>query len=139
MVSIVQQLLDVATGLLFLLIMPIDWPNSLPVPLMMRTHGINSRSTTTIMETGRPRVRPEYDQPFETANYVWHFTEDQFSVFKDFLEINLANGVNNFYLSGYEGGLLVYHVVAFMGGYNVEHSDNLYAVSAQVEIVEDES
>lgn len=102
---------------------------------------MSPRSTITIFESQRPRVRREYDEPMETAEYTWNFTADQFDIFKNYVEINLENGQNSFEISGFEGGLLVVRNVAFLNldmPYNITRSDNLFVVVAQVEVVEDE-
>jgi len=73
------------------------------------------------------------------CEYNWNFTEDQFEIFKDFVEVNLAQGEHYFVLGGFEGGQLVNRTVAFLSPYTLERTDNLFHVSAMMEVVEEES
>lgn len=118
---------------------PIDWPALLPTAHHVRSHLIEPRATVTMMETGRPRVRKEYSEPLEVVQYVWNFTGDQFDIFKDYMEANLANGQNHFIMAGYEDGLLITRVVAFLEPYQFNHQDNHYQVQAVFEVIEEQS
>ena len=118
------------------------WPPSIPHPLMVRAHTLEPRSTVTVFETMRYRVRREFTDPMEMIEYTWNFTEDQFETFRDYVEINLENGQNNFLIGGFEGGQLVLRSVAFLSSgqpYTIGRSDNLFVVTAIVQVMEQES
>jgi len=120
--------------------MPLPYPDDqLPHPMMERALPTEPQSTVTMMETGRPRVRREFYEPRELMEVSWNFTGEQFHYFKIFYEIDLAGGTESFYLTSNDGDDLVTREVAFLDEPELEHSDNLYRITAVLEIIQEES
>src|SRR5581483_4788874 len=112
-----------------------SWPENLPAPLIDRTHSITPRSTTTLMESQRPRVRRMQVEQLELMQVQWNFTEDQYRHFRDFFIGDLETGVRKFHLMTFEPAqqahyyVVVERIVEFLDGkYQFSQEDNLFSV-----------
>lgn len=120
-----------------------QWPDGLSVPLLERSYSNNPRHETVQFESGRIRQRRKYTEEIELLKLEWNFTLDEFVTFKDFFENTLLNGSLPFFLYTKEPApdpdevRNVAWVLAFYeaGQYEMSHSDGLYSVSAQVEVL----
>lgn len=110
----------------------VPWPASLPVPRINPRMRVSSQRTSTLMDSGRIRVRRMVLSPFETIEVEWSFTLEQFAAFKSFFDVDLANG-------SFSTAIEIFGVnqtMAFMNStYGVERSDSSYIVSASLEYV----
>lgn len=119
----------------------IPYPD-IPAPLLGRRNRITPRSDGLMMETGRRRIIRKHAGSFEIMEINWSFTEDQFNDFKTFFEIHLQNGSLPFGLVTYDPTDDAHYIdqiiweLAFMEAYSLSHSDNLYAVTGTVEILD---
>lgn len=111
-----------------------DWPATLPKPLMGARVATDSRSWRTEMETGRVRQRRVQLLPLRLVQAEWSFTGDAFETFKEFFEVSLENGSLPFALELF-GADSEESEVAFMGPYSWSRSDNLFSVSAVLEVL----
>jgi len=121
------------------------WPNSLPVPLIGRTHKILPRSDAVQMESNRVRFRRTYHEAEEILDVTWNFTRDQYNEFRNFFIEELNQGVYRFQMMTAEMAdpPALYHqvtrVLSFLtGNYSVSGSDNLITVSASLEVDSEE-
>lgn len=105
------------------------WPTSLPLPLIKRKYDLDPRNASTIMETGRMRNRRVYDIPVKMIQVAWNFTQDEFDTFKSFFDTDLENGTLTFDWD--EEGTLAFYPAT----YDFTRTDNLFAVSATLEVV----
>lgn len=122
----------------------ISWPETLPVPLIERSHNIIPRSEVTLMESKRRRVRRLHMSPIELIGVQWNFTVDQYDAFRTFFIEDLNQGEQIFELITYELAstdgyyIIVTRQVAFVDGrYTFTESDNLFEVKGTL-IVESE-
>lgn len=113
------------------------WPD-IPVPLVVRAHSFNPRDERTRMESARTRKRRLFTDALELVDVTWHFTYDQFETFKGFFEDDLEHGSNRFEMSHYSLEESVPGVVTeeytFWENYTWSRSDNLFAVTATLEV-----
>lgn len=113
------------------------WP-AIPEPKIMRTHSFGPRHEATRMETSRVRKRRTYTDALELVEVLWHFTQDEFDTFKTFFEVELVNGSARFEMDHYsleeDPPSLVTLEYTFWEGYSFNRSDNLFAVSATLEL-----
>lgn len=80
------------------------------------------------MESGRLRNRRLHASPIEMMEVAWNFTEDQFDIFKTFFDVGLENGTLEFDLAG------IGTVAFWESTYSQNHTDNLFYVSAKLEL-----
>lgn len=84
------------------------------------------------MESGRIRKRRLCADPYEAWEVQWNFTEDQFDDFKAFFDTTLVNGSLSFAIDFFG----IDREVVFVGGqYSFVRADNLFSVSATLEVV----
>lgn len=103
------------------------WPDALPVPLRAHQRTGDLLFVRTDFDSGRIRKRRMVEDPREYWEVVWHFTADQFEVFKAFFDEALENGANNFSIEMFGET----RDVEFKDStYSLNHTDNLYAVSS---------
>jgi len=116
----------------------IEWPDSLPTPLIGRGHTVGSRSDIVMMESGRRRVRRMHDTPIEFIEATWNFTEDQFDTFKTWFENTLENGSLPFYMITTDppSYRLNWELAFKDGNYEFDRSDNLFSVKAVLEVLD---
>lgn len=120
----------------------IEWPNTIPVPLMARTHKQDPRSLPTLMESGRLRNRRQFTDSIELIEATWNFTVDQFSLFKIFFETELTNGSRIFQLTTSDFAppgktrSITYALSFWEGNYAFTRTDNLFTVKATLEVSE---
>ena len=87
------------------------------------------------------RVRRQYTGSVETIRVGWHFTYDEFETFKSFYEVSLENGSYDFTMVTYEPSTTPFKIkevtrdLGFLSPYEFSSSDNLYVVSAELEII----
>jgi hypothetical protein len=124
------------------------WPDNIPVPLIGRSNVVIPRAETTVMESGRPRVRRIATDQVELMNAQWNLTEDQYHLFREFHRVDLNQGEGFFQMLTYD--VLdeptwpdeiteVIRVCAFLdGNYNLSTEDNNYSVQATL-LVESET
>jgi len=124
----------------------LEWPGGVPVPLVERKHAVAPRSTLTEMESSRIRVRREHLLEIEAIHVTWHMTEEQHVAFQNFFTADLLNGELPFFMLTEDfpvDAITERHttrILAFMDGqYTTQHSDNLYVVTALLEVVDSES
>lgn len=117
-----------------------DWPETLPTPLMERSHLVKSQTQTTRMESGRQRIRRTQAEVFEVMSAVWNFTEEGYATFRTFFQESLEHGENWFWMvtkeitEDPETPNNVTRLYAFVDAtYTITHSDNLYQVTATLE------
>lgn len=122
----------------------IIWPESLPAPLIGRTHSLRPRSASTMMESNRKRIRRLHTTSIELIDVDFNFTEDQYDTFRTFFISELDSGVKSFVLITYELAALdgyyqiVDRLVSFVDGtYSFSQSDGLVVVTGTL-IVESE-
>jgi hypothetical protein len=121
----------------------IEWPN-IPVPLIDNpSYTILPRSYVTPMESKRIRIRRMQVCSIELLDVTWHFTKDEYELFEQFFNETLETGSLPFSITTKESdpfgsGLVeVDRNVAFWKAeYSFSRSDNLYAVTATLEIVD---
>lgn len=112
------------------------WPYELPVPLFGRTHKFSARGEATEMASEWVRWRRLHDDPIETINVQWNFTNDQYARFELFFNDTLKNGEKVFTLETYDQSseehmiTIVTRVVAFLGVYKGNRDGNLHSVTA---------
>lgn len=108
------------------------WPTSLPAPLL-EGHRLSSssRKYVTEMESGRKRIRRQFEDLRKTAEVQWTLTEDQFYTFRSFFQDTLQNGTRAFTLNLYGEPQEVRFLHA---SFSFDHSDNLFRVSSVLEI-----
>jgi hypothetical protein len=123
-----------------------EWPSTIPVPLVDRQHEFRPLSDGTLMESGRMRIRRASLLPQEFIKVRWNFTEDQYETFEQFFQTTILNGELSFLLVTYDPSseefmvTEVHREVAFVEGkYGFTKSDNLFAVSATLEVVDVET
>lgn len=117
----------------------IYWPEGLPLPMVGARSSFESKSIQSEMESSRLRIRRLTIEPHETIEVIWHFTREQYTVFKAFFDIDLINGSQFFLMEliGYDE--LVHRTVAFVDAkYSFSREDNLYAVSGMLEVYQSE-
>lgn len=120
------------------------WPETIPTPLLERSHQLVPRSEATIMESGRRRIRRSHDESIELIKARWNFTVDQFQTFETFVSSELEHGELSFIMETYEPSTLPGHIkqvtrtLAFFEPYTFNRSDNLFAVSATLEVDSEE-
>lgn len=119
----------------------VTWPDSIPVPMIERSHTINPRHLITGMETNRKRVRRQHDEVIEILDVTWNFTRDEYDAFRTFFIEEIEQGQDYFRLTTIELSATpgthaeVERIVAFLDGtYQFSRSDNLFSVSAQLEV-----
>lgn len=109
-----------------------SWPTALPAPLLEGYRlSSSSRKYATEMETGRKRLRRQFEDLRKTAEVQWTFTEDQFYTFRSFFQDVLQNGTLAFTLNLYGQPQEVRFLQA---SFAFDHSDNLFRVSSVLEI-----
>lgn len=118
------------------------YPETIPVPKIERTHQKRPRSISTLMESGRMRLRRSYDTEVHYIQATWHFTEDEFDRFKMWFEETLINGEVAFSMETYDESVnageveeITWELLFAEGNYSFSHSDNLYQVLALLEVV----
>lgn len=117
----------------------IYWPAELPAPLTAPKTSFVSRAIETEMESARRRVRRTEAGSQEFIEVSWNFTQDQYEVFRAFFNDTLRQGSNYFLLplKGYQRW--VDRAVSFVDAkYTFSHTDNLYNVSATLELYQSE-
>lgn len=118
----------------------VEFPEALPAPLLAYKDQQVTRSLQTQMDSGRIRVRRKFVKEMVILQVQWNFVEDQYELFENFFKVDLQNGALSFVLVTFEPSPTPYmvrrivRILAFHEGgqYNLGHSDNLYAVSAQL-------
>lgn len=120
-----------------------EYPLTIPVPLIEREHQLSARPSERQMESGRLRRRRLQIELQEFLKVSWNFTEDDFGTFKSFYEDTLDNGSLSFLMVTFEddpqgsGELLeVDWELAFVGVPQHSRSDNLFSVSATLEVLD---
>lgn len=112
--------------------MSISWPSSLPAPSLSGHRKVTSaRNWVTEMESGRRRVRRQFEQLRKVAEVAWTFTPDQFLSFKSFFEGELENGTQAFMLNLYGEEQ---EVKMLRADFALEYSDNLFRVTSLLEL-----
>lgn len=119
------------------------WPSTLSTPMLGRLHRFFPRPEVVQMESGRFRKRRIFLDSMELMEVQWSFTEDQFDAFELFFHEQLNNGSLSFVLTtaaAAEGRPpteedIVREVVFWEGTYSFSRSDNLFAVSATLEVI----
>lgn len=114
------------------------WPDALPTPLLGRQRGIGSQALATRMDSGRVRVRQTQTVPLELQSVRWNFTAGQFSEFLTFFQEDLENGELSFLMPTAKTGETDQDEKEFAfweGRFDWEHTDNLFAVSATLELI----
>ena len=119
----------------------VDWPVTLPLPLVGPPRTLQPRSEIHVMESQRIRVRRYFEDYREFLDLEWAFTADEFEEFKAFFEDDLCNGQNPFtivLLDVEDSSLTITTDYAFFEAtYQFTYSDNVYNVTATA-IVEEE-
>lgn len=81
------------------------------------------------MESGRIRKRRVTENRREGIGVTWHFTEDQFEIFKSFFDVTLENGSLNFVITLFGRD----REVEFReSAYSLTRTDNLFAVTSSL-------
>lgn len=116
---------------------------SIPVPLLEHERQLTARPSERQMESSRVRRRRMQADLQEFLKVSWNFTEDEFNTFKSFYEDTLDNGTISFLMKTFEddpaGSGDVVEVsweLAFVGEPQHARSDNLFSVSATLEITD---
>lgn len=97
------------------------------------------------MESNRVRTRRVHHEVFETIDVQWNFTEDEYNTFRNWFIAELDQGVLRFQmvtleLSPTDTVMEVTRVLAFLDGtYNFNRSDNLFTVTATLEVDQEDS
>lgn len=105
-----------------------NWPTTLPLPLVKRRYDQDPRNAVTVMESGRMRSRRMYEIPMRMIGVSWNFTQDQFDTFRSFFNEDLENGTLTF--DWEEEGTLAFYPPT----YDVSHTNGLFTVTAQLEV-----
>jgi len=117
----------------------VDWPSTLPYPLVGPTRSLEPRNEVHTMESGRVRVRKYYEDPVEVHDFEWTFTADQFETFVSFFEDSLLHGEYPFVMTLQDPDDDLSETEIEMGfheaNYQFSYSDGAYLVRA-VMIVE---
>ena len=121
------------------------WPEGLDTPLVERRHQILPRSQITEMESGRKRIRRLQLEPIEVVDVTWNFVADAYVTFRNFFINDLKHGSLFFVMETIEPSdgpstfIRFTRSYAFLDGkYNFSQSDNLFTVSAILEVDEEE-
>jgi len=121
------------------------WPDGLDTPLVDRKHQILPRSQVTRMESGRNRIRRLQLEPIEVVDVTWNFVADAYVTFRNFFINDLEHGSLFFVMETLEPSplpgysYLMTRSYAFLDGtYSFSESDNLFTVTATLEIDEEE-
>jgi len=110
----------------------IDWPETLPLPLIGVSVNNNPINIRTQMESGRIRMRRMNSSTKELWKVSWNLTEDQYADFKAFFETDLTNGSENFEIDLFG----VRATVTFSEStYTWTREDSLFTVSAVLEVI----
>lgn len=110
------------------------WPDTIPSPLVRAQVAVDPRSETTEMEGGWIRKRRQHLEPRKVWDVEWNFVVDQFVTFKDFFDGDLGNGSLPFVLYMLGG---FKRVVFADADYSYTRTDNLFNVTASLEVVAD--
>jgi hypothetical protein len=119
----------------------VDWPTTLPLPLVGPPRTLQPRNETHIMESQRIRVRRYFTDYRELLDFEWSFTVDEFEIFKAFFEDDLCNGESPFIITFTDPDDSNMQSITdygfFEGEYQWAYTDGVYAVTATV-IIEEE-
>lgn len=126
-----------------------EWPTdtaggyAIPVPLVEHTREETARPSERQMESSRIRRRRMQVELQEFLKASWNFTEDEFDIFVEWYEEMLENGSTQFLLKTYEDDpvgtgetIEVWWELAFVGDPQHTRSDNLFSVSATLEVLD---
>jgi hypothetical protein len=129
-----------------------EWPldtngaYAIPVPLLEHTRSLAARPSEREMESSRVRRRRMQAELQQFLKASWNFTEDEFSAFVRFYELTLDNGSLSFLLKTFEEDpdgsgdtVEVDWELAFVGKPQHSRSDNLFSVSATLEVLDSEA
>jgi len=109
------------------------WPSLVPLPLVNPQMAGEFGGQSTLMESGRKRIRRILTAPTERLEVNWNFAGDQYILFKAFFDGTLANGSSPFHIEIFGESKLM----AFLeSDYSFDHSDNLFTVTASLEYID---
>ena len=112
----------------------VDWPATLPYPLVGPTRNLDARNEVHTMESGRVRVRRYYEAAVEIHDFEWAFTEDEFETFKTFFEDSLLHGEYPFVMTLTDPDNALSETEIEMGfheaNYQWSYTDRVYLVRA---------
>ncbi len=107
-----------------------EWPVSLPVPTQSANYGQDTFAWETEMETRRKRVRPVSMAPNEELDVTWVFAADEYALFKEFFELELANGTRSFMVEIFGSNR---EMVFADANYSLEFDETQYVVRGKLE------
>lgn len=112
----------------------IPWPTSLPRPSSKLVNSYTPSVVSTKMDSGLVRQRRRGTRARNEGTVEWLFTEEEFYLFKSYVEHALNGGVSEFQLPITTGNGVKDHAVTFRDGkYKYSYQDvNHWKVSANI-------